>query len=159
MKCIFYDNNILIYIQKSHITEKDFENLSYIEEYFKNIFLKIKQKYQIDIKGFYFVNVYIDNIYGIVIEIQEEKLEFIEYYDDSIDMKISLHQEQFLYKINDILDLGKNIKSKFDIYSYQNKWYIKPKNLIGDKILYKILEYTEIIYKDTNKIINYGKKI
>ena len=69
MKCIFEDNTILIYVQKSNINEKSFEKLSYIEEYFKNIFLKIKQKYNIDMNGFYFVNVYIDSIYGIILEI------------------------------------------------------------------------------------------
>lgn len=159
MKCIFEDNIILIYVQKSNINEKNFEKLSYIEEYFKNIFLKIKQKYNIDMNGFYFVNVYIDSIYGIILEIKEEKLEFIDYYDDAVDMKLSLYQEPFLYRIEDILDLQKSLKPKFDIYLYQNNWYIKPKDLTEDTLLYKILEYTEIIYKDTSKIINYGKKI
>ena len=104
--------------------------------------------------GFYFVNVYIDSIYGVILEIEEEKLEYIEYYDDAVDMKISLHREEFLYKIKDISKV-ENINN-IDIYSYNNEWYIKIKK---NKCLYQILEFTEIIYKDTKKIIKYGKKI
>lgn len=156
MKCIFKENYILIYIQKNNINKENFEELEYIETYFKEIFSKIREKYSIDMNGFYFVNVYIDYIYGIILEIKEEQLEFIEYYDDTIDMKIALHKEEFLYKINDILNLEESLKNKIDIYNYNNEWYIKIKE---NKSLYQILEFTEIIYKDTNKIIKYGKKI
>ena len=69
MKCVFEDNHILVYLPKCDINEKSFEDLSYIEEYFREIFLKIKQKYNIELSGFYFVNVYIDLINGIILEI------------------------------------------------------------------------------------------
>lgn len=151
MKCVFGNDYIIVYIQNSNINEECLEDL---ETYFKEIFSKIREIYQINMNGFYFVNVYIDSIYGVILEIEEEKLEYIEYYDDAVDMKISLHREEFLYKIKDISKV-ENINN-IDIYSYNNEWYIKIKN---NKCLYQILEFTEIIYKDTKKIIKYGKKI
>lgn len=159
MKCVFEDNHILVYLPKCDINEKSFEDLSYIEEYFREIFLKIKQKYNIELSGFYFVNVYIDLINGIILEIEEEQLEFIEYYDDAIDMKIVIHQEEFLYETSDVLNLPNDFKKNFNIYYYQNRWYLKLKNKMDDNVWYQILEYTKIIYKGTNWIIKYGKKM
>ena len=147
MKCTFKDNNILIYIQDTNITEKSFDDLVYIEEYFKSIFVKIKEKYNININGLYIVNVYFDNQLGMVLELKEEKIDFID-YDDVVDMKIILHNEHFLYEIDDILNLKDN-----DIYLYQKKWYVRPKNI------YHLLEHARIIYKNTEKIVRYGKKI
>ena len=151
MKCVFGNDYIIVYIQNSNINEECLEDL---ETYFKEIFSKIREIYQINMNGFYLVKVYIDSIYGVIREIEEEKLEYIEYYDDAVDMKISLHREEFLYKIKDISKV-EDINN-IDIYSYNNEWYIKIKN---NKCLYQILEFTEIIYKDTKKIIKYGKKI
>ena len=147
MKCTFKDNNILIYIQDNNITEKSFDDLVYIEEYFKSIFVKIKEKYNININGLYIVNVYFDNQLGMVLELKEEKIDFID-YDDVVDMRITLHNEHFLYEIDDILNLKDN-----DIYLYQKKWYVRPKNI------YHLLEHARIIDKNTEKIVRYGKKI
>ena len=93
--------------------------------YFKKLFLKIKDNYQICMNGFYNVDIYLDSIYGIILELKEEKLEFIEYYEDEIDMRISIHEDEFLYQIDDILKINRD---NYDIYNYQNKWYIKLKN-------------------------------
>lgn len=157
MKCTFEDNNIIVYMPKNNLTEQSFEDLPYIEEYFKKILLKIKERYNIDINGFCNVNVYIDHLYGTILNIKEEQLEFIEYYDDTIDMKISICQKPFLYEVQDVLPIILN--KNYEIYYYQNKWYVKPKNLIDDKELYLILEHSKIIYKETERIIKYGKKI
>ena len=83
----------------------------------------------------------------MVLELKEEKIDFID-YDDVVDMRIILHNEHFLYEIDDILKLKDD-----DIYLYQKKWYVRPKNI------YHLLEHARIIYKNTEKIVRYGKKI
>lgn len=152
MKINFDDNKIIIYLFKNNIKKEDFNDLKYIEEYFRNIFIRLKQIYNIEINGFYNINVYIDNIFGIVLELIEENIEYIDYYDDVIDMKLELHENEFLYHINDVTNIDKsNI-----IYNYNNKYYLKIKN---KNELYKILEYTSVVYKDTDIILKYAKKI
>ena len=154
MKCILGYHNVIIYIPKKNETE-NFENRSEIESYFKKLFLKIKDNYQICINGFYNVDIYLDSSYGIILELKEEKLEFMEYYEDEIDMRISIHEDEFLYQIDDILKINQD---NYEIYSYQNKWYIKLKNT-KKKDLYSILEHVNVIYKETEPIIKYGKKL
>lgn len=151
MKINFDDNKIIIYLFKNNIKKEDFNDLKYIEEYFRNIFIRLKQIYNIEINGFYNINVYIDNIFGIVLELIEENIEYIDYYDDVIDMKLELHENEFLYHINDVT----NIDESNIIYKYNNKYYLKIKN---KNELYKILEYTSVVYKDTDIILKHAKK-
>lgn len=154
MKCILEGCNVIIYIPKKEEIA-DFENRNEIENYFKKLFLKIKDNYQICMNGFYNVDIYLDSIYGIILELKEEKLEFIEYYEDEIDMRISIHEDEFLYQIDDILKINRD---NYDIYNYQNKWYIKLKNE-NKKNLYSMLEHVNVIYKEIKPILKYGKKL
>lgn len=154
MKCILEDHNVTIYIPKKNEIEH-FENRNEIENYFKKLFLKIKDNYQICMNGFYNVDIYLDSFYGIILELKEEKLEFMEYYEDEIDMRIAIHEDEFLYQIDDILKINRD---NYEIYNYQNKWYIKLKNK-NKKNLYSILEHVNVIYKGIKPILKYGKKL
>ena len=142
MKCIIDDDKIIIYV--GNYNRKKLEDIDYLEDYFRDIFIKLKEKYNIKIHGFCNIDAYIDNN-DIVLEIVEEK-ELVDYYEDIIDMKISIHESTFLYEISNILDINKHIKG--EIYLYKNKFYINKKSLNLN-----ILEHTKLIYKDTNKII------
>ena len=128
MKCVFGNDYIIVYIQNSNINEECLEDL---ETYFKEIFSKIREIYQINMNGFYFVNVYIDSIYGVILEIEEEKLEYIEYYDDAVDMKISLHREEFLYKIKDISTI-KSLSNKTYLTNEAKTIVLKDFNIINN---------------------------
>lgn len=143
MKCIIENDKIIVYVenyQKNYLNDID-----YLEDYFRNIFLKLKEKYNIKVQGFCNVDVYVDNT-DMVLEIEEEK-ELVDYYEDIIDMKISIHESTFLYEVLNLLNINKYIKN--DIYLYKNKFYIRKKDANLN-----ILEHLKLIYKNTDKIIN-----
>ena len=143
MKCIINDDKIIIFLEKYN--KKYLNDIDYLEDYFINIFLKLKEKYDIKIHGFCNVDAYLDDN-DMVLEIEEEK-ELIDYYEDIIDMKISIHETSFLYEISNIFNINKYIKN--EVYVYKDKFYIDKKSLNLN-----ILEHSKLIYKDTEKIIN-----
>lgn len=143
MKCIINDDKIIIFLEKYN--KKYLNDIDYLEDYFRNIFLKLKEKYDIKIHGFCNVDAYLDDN-DMVLEIEEEK-ELIDYYEDIIDMKILIHETSFLYEISNIFNINKYIKN--EIYVYKDKFYIDKKSLNLN-----ILEHSKLIYKDTEKIIN-----
>ena len=143
MKCTIENNKIIVYVEK--YTKNYLDDIDYLEDYFRKIFIKLKDKYDIKIQGFCNVDVYTDNS-DMVLEIEEEK-ELVDYYEDIIDMKISIHESTFLYEVLNIFNINKYING--DIFLYKNKFYIKKKDMN-----FNILEHLKLVYKDTNKIIN-----
>ncbi len=119
-----------------------------IEDLCQDIIDKLERYFNIILKGFYDVNVYVDKRYGIVLEFIMEELDL--YIDFS---KVELHfienNNNFLYEIFDILDV--NVKQ---FYLYNGKYYITLDNVDNSNI-----EFGRIIYKNTEEIINKGKLI
>lgn len=150
-------NNKLILIFSYKKPNINFSDLEQLEEYLKKIFLKLK-KYTDDYsKGFFIINIYLDKNNGMAIEIQKEDLDYIDFIDNHIDMKIIIHDSDFLYKINDILDINSKIKNKYDLYIYKDKYYLRLLSNISNKDLVYLTEFCDVIY-DTNEIIECGKK-
>ena len=137
MKIIFKDK-IIIYLNNEYLKYKNY-NISKIEEHFKSIFQTLKYCYNLEIYGYYEIDVYIDKNYGIVIEMEKDDIDFECY--DQIDMRVTFHNQKFLYQIEDI-EYNKKI------YKYKNKYYIKKYNV----------EYSIPIYK-TDEIFKYAKII
>ncbi|MFV0249648.1 MAG: hypothetical protein ACK5HP_01220 [Bacilli bacterium] len=148
------DDSTTLYINNLNLNQLDFLDKENLEEYFQKLFLKLKNKYNILLNGYYVIDVYKDKYYGIVIEINKDDLEYFD-YTDQVDMEISIHDSQFVFKIFDII---KNDKLKY--YAYNNDIYAILTESI-DSIKYgEILEFSELIYKnEVNKIIKYGKLI
>lgn len=135
---IINDEIMKIYLNKDYLKYKNY-NISKIEENFKQIFETLKYCYNIEINGFYDIDVYIDKNYGIIIEMKKEDIDF-DFYDQ-VDMKISFHNQKFLYQIEDI-------KRNKKIYKYKNKFYTNKYDI----------ECSIPIYK-TNDIFKYAKVI
>lgn len=135
---IVNDEIMKIYLNKDYLKYKNY-NISKIEENFKQIFETLKYCYNIEINGFYDIDVYIDKNYGIIIEMKKEDIDF-DFYDQ-VDMKISFHNQKFLYQIDDIKKYKK-------IYKYKNKFYTNKYDI----------EHSIPIYK-TNDILKYAKVI
>ena len=150
MKVVFKDNKIIVFLNKNlNLDKKELEN------YFKKLFLGIKDKYNLKLNGYYDINVYIDNYYGSIIELENEELEYYNYFNQ-IDMEIKVIKTPFLYEI-DYEYLDKELLSKSIVYKQNNKLYFK----ITDKtILNKIIECCKIIYGDKVKeIMKLSKKV
>lgn len=128
----------------------DFKNLKTLQEELKQIFLKLKYNYKIQVQGFYNVKAYIDKRSGIVLEIDGEGLEELEYFDGEVDMRIEVIEEKFMYQTKDILDLPKKLRKKINIYASNDKYLLTIKNSLKEFELGELLEYTTCIYKNDN---------
>ena len=83
MNIKFIDDLILdIYIKKKLIDNIDFNSKENLEDYLKNLFKILKNKYRITIEGFYDITVYIDKYYGIVLHLEKEDIDYYDYYKD-----------------------------------------------------------------------------
>lgn len=133
-----------------------------LEEKFRDIFLKLKELYAIDIEGYYTIDIYVDDMMGMVVVIEKEDVEYFDIFDDQVDMRIAIHQNSsILYEIEDNFEILNHID--LDMYVYKNKFYgklIKPLSLL--EIGY-LLEYSiNILYGNQTKLIvnsmNYMKQ-
>lgn len=153
MKTIINEDKIIVFLNKA-IEQIDLENEEELEDYFRTLFLNLNSKYNIKLNGFYNVDVYKDNNYGIILEITNEELDYYNYFNQ-VDMKINISTlDTFLYEIDYIFI--NEIKSK-SIYQYKNKLYLKTND--KDNIS-KVLEFVNIIYgQKVEDILKYGKKV
>ena len=65
-------------------------------------------------------------------------------------MRIEIFEKTFLYEIEDIFYLNKNIKRKVEIYKEKDKFIIKPIKELTYMEIGEILEYSKLIYKNKN---------
>ena len=123
-----YDNLYIIKIVKETINNFDYFNQEEISKLFNDIIMNLKKRYQIN--GLLDINVYTNEEYGMIIEIEE-----VESYYDEIDMHIHFHLDTlFLQEINEIKD------SLQDVYFYKDKYYTQYNQLLDSNIIYKTEE-------------------
>lgn len=132
------DDYFLIRVSNDMVNNINIFDIESIKELFKSIIDKLRKKY--DLHGLVDVDVYVNDSYGMIIEMR-----MLADYFDEIDMKIKMHLNSlFLTEIssNDVLDYE-------DVYYYRDKFY---GNYLG-------LVDSNIIYKDTDDIISKGIKL
>ena len=126
------------------------------EEEFKNIFLRLKKYYNIDIYGFYNVIVYINNYYGIILKIEKDK--DLDIFYKQVDMHIIIEKDYtILYKIKDYFFI-ENLEN-YNIYYYNDYFYLEIKKYLKNKEMFNLIENSEIIFENINIIKNKGKLI
>ena len=135
-----------IYVLKEKIKDLDFNNKNILENYLKDLFKILKDKYSIDVIGFYDVNIYIDKYYGIVIHMEKE--DYFSYYKNEVDMKITIIENTFLYQVNDILNL-----STKKIHIIDGNMYLELTSNIKESEMMYLIEHTNSI------LYNYCKQI
>ena len=145
-------NKTIIFLKKELVGSLDFNNIDSLENYLKELFLKLKNIYNMEIKGFYNIKVFIDSIYGMVLELEAEDLEYGDYFNQ-IEMRIIPIYTEFLYKIEDYI----NIKGK--VYIYKNEIYLKVNKNISNKDYLKVMDHAKIVYNNTDNIIKYGYQL
>ena len=156
MKLKINQNKYVIYINDIYDKQINFKDKDKLEIYFKNFFLKLKEFYNLELSGYFDIEVYSDENYGIILILEKENFEYYEYFEDKIDMRISIKDDEcFLYKIDDIMENDSII-----YYSYKNELYGKIKDKMTRIELGKLLEFADIIYgKEVKKILKFGKTI
>ncbi len=142
------DFKTIVYVKNSFV---DFEDKELIEEYFIDLFSKLRQYYNMEIKGYYNIKIYVDTYYGSVFEIIKEEIEYFE-YSDTVDMRASIPiKSDFLYKTEDFYWINKELKNKITLYKDKENLYISLNELVNNNVFALILENTNLIYKNINK--------
>ncbi len=110
-----------------------------VSEFLKRVFLAISDIYEIDLFGFFQVDIHIDKKIGAYIEISK-KDEYIS-YGKKIDTKVSLIIDNFYLKTKDV----SKIINYHPIY-YDNDYYYVSTDSVEN--LFDLLEFCDIEYKN-----------
>lgn len=131
-----FGNDYLIKIYKEEIKDIDIYDIDDIYTLIKLIIKKIIKNN--NIYGNYQINIYTNDIYGMIIEFNKIK------ENSYIDLKINITIDSiFLYKTN-----NNYLDNNSTIYYYKNNYYILPKdNNIN------LLEVEEVLYGNIVKEI------
>lgn len=122
---IVYVNNLYYTFDKNNI-----------DNILKKILKRLKKIYDIQIYSTFNVECYVDDNYGIVLEIKREYDPF-NLYSKKTDLNINYNYTKFLYEVDDYFINSDNK------YIFNNKIYIDN---------YKCEHILNIIYKDINSI-------
>ena len=152
---IVYGNDIIIYISKQYVEKNNLNEGKNIKK-FINI---LKNKYNLELYGYYEIKIYIDKNYGIIMKLIKNELEYLDYLNNELEININIIEDSFLYQIEDLW-LLKKIKDNIVIYKCFEKIYIEI-NKISNIFLPSIIENSTIIFgeqavkiKDKSLIIN-----
>ena len=138
-----FGNDYLIKLYKEEIKDIDIYDIDDIYTLIKLIIKKIIKNN--NISGNYQINIYTNDIYGMIIEFNKIK------ENSYIDLKINITIDSiFLYKTN-----NNYLNTNNTIYYYKNNYYILPKN---NNI--NLLEVEEVLYGNIVKeILSKGIKV
>lgn len=150
MKIDIIDDEVIIYLY-NNINKVDFKDEKSIELFLKKLFIRLYNFYNMKIEGYYDVDLFFDDFYGVVLILKKEELDYYCYKE--VDMKIRINHGNFLYLVDNL----NYDKSKFDIIIYLNNIYLLPKGKLDKGEFASLMEFSKIIY-DTDEIINRGRK-
>lgn len=158
MKLII-DENIVFFLNKIYLDNVDIKDESLIEKKLIKLINKIQKQYNIDLNGYYNVYIYKDKNYGLIIEMEKEKLDYLDYFNNQIELNIEIIEDTFLYKTDNIFTIDKTLLEKLIIYINKDEIYLKIKENINDIELGQIIENSQIIYGNKAKSIKKQSKI
>lgn len=137
MKIELYENKYLVFLNKEKISNIDFKIKKQVESCFRDIFSMIKKRLDKDINGLFDIKVYLNDLFGAILIIEKENIEYYDYFSNQIDMQIEIEYDApVLLEFNDIFD----VTSKAKIFSFNKKYYIE----YIDDINYT--EFSNVIY-------------
>ena len=150
---LIIDENIVIFLDKIYLKKLNLTDQNLLEKKLIKLINKIQNKFTLDLNGYYNVYIYKDKNYGLIIDMQKEDIEYLDYFNNQIELNIEVIEESFLYKVEDVFNITKSILDKFIIYKNGDTIYLKAKEKINNIELGIILENGEIIYgKEANTI-------
>ena len=144
MKVEMLSDKIIVYL----LDNKKYNEDSDIKKMLIKVFDNLEKYYGITFNSDYNLDLYINRYYGMILEIKENE-DFI--YDDIVNLKLNvLRDTLFLYEVDDPLEY-----INYEIYYYNDKFYVNAKNEDINLIENSNLVYGDIVYK----IIGRGIKI
>jgi len=142
---ILDDDNYKIFINNCYSEVIDIDNKEELGSYIKNIILNLKKIYNITLKGLYEIHVYVIDLLGIILEINN----IDNYFSKTIDLKIIVHTDEEIY----IKLLRDDLTKKYNGLKYfEQHFYLNVKQLkVAD--INKLAENYNIVYGDELSII------
>ncbi len=67
----------------------------------------------------------------LVLELKKDALEYFDYYEDEIEMRMELIEGDFVYEVEDVLQLPREILKNCAVYFDKNRYYIKIKKEVN----------------------------
>lgn len=155
------EDNFIVFLNKLYLNNNQFELKKDFEDNFKNLFKVLNNCYNIEISGYYDIKIYCDKIYGYILDIRREEIDFYNYYDDHIDMKITINNNQkFVFKIKDNSVLDNTTLNYCNLLKINKDIYLIPKKTIDQYSLGMLIENSSVIYGNSAEIIiNNSKEI
>jgi len=155
MICNVIDKDFYIVKIFNNLDTLDIYNHDEIKDFVQDLFNKILNKYKLC--GEIVFNIFIDRLYGMIIEIKKERDLIVKNLID-IDIKFNLNIS-FLYEVDYFYLIENNISNQ-NIYYYDDKFYLEIVNDIDEEDYFKLLNNSLVIYNDKiNEIINNGIKL
>ena len=139
MKIECIDEKIIIYLYNDNV---DINDVYALNKRIKDIFVKIMKYGNYDFFGYSRVDIYHNDSYGIILEV--ERIYKNEMYYHAIELKIIVHKDVPMYLEFDDYS-GFDLK---DIVIMNGKYYLKINNKLN---INKYIEFGKIKYK---KLIN-----
>ena len=134
MKIVSNEDNFTIYLIRNNL-----ENIE-VKDYVKETVIKLKDKLKKYISGYYEAIVYINNNYGMIIELTKES--DFDFFKDFIELDITIKENSTIYlKFKDYF----SVLNKGNIYYYNNYYYVDINKLNKKELLY-LTEFGELIY-------------
>ena len=140
MKLVLEDNKLIIFLNKLSLNKSDFDDKSETEKFLRDLFCRLKANYNLDFEGYYNINIYVDKIYGFIISVEKEDLEYFDYFSGQVEFSAKIIKCSFLYELEE--PLNKDLLLKFIIYKYKDTFYLKPKEDLTNKEMGLLLENT-----------------
>lgn len=148
---LFNLNNLTIYLNNAYLKNIKFDLQNNVEQQFKRLFIKVKNIYNIEMCGYYEVTVYLNDIYGMIIEIEKDTDDYVKLFGDTVDMKITFKFDSSIYyKLSEYKEFDID---NYNIYYYDNNFYLEVLDNNNYTEYLKLIENSTIIYGDELKRI------
>jgi len=96
----------------------------------------------------------------MILNIEKDEIDYYESDYIGIDMRILVDSNtKFLYCFNDYFTIPKELINKGNIYYYKETYYYLPIDILNENELGTLLEQSNIVYKNTEIILNDGIRV
>lgn len=117
-----------------------------INDFLKKLILKLKKKYKLDIFGFYQVNVYKNDMVGMIVDIiKDDDASFL---SDWVDLKINVYDNSEVWLKFD--DYFLDLKEKF--YKLEDTYYTNITD-IDKKSFLSMIEFCCLLYGEELELV------
>lgn len=141
------NDSYILFLSNDYIGTIDFDSKEEIGLYLKKIIVLLKNRYDLVLRGFYEVNIYINEKIGMFVEI--ENIEDYDFVIEDVDLRIVVHFDSEVYfKTNNYDFISNYSKVRF----LNENYYVHVGDVSTNDIM-KLVEFGEFIYGDScNKI-------